>query len=100
MQHSLGAFAGWISKKAPQKATETVCMSNNGKRVAWVTGGGTGIGESAAEHLATDGWTVVVTGRRQAELDRVVASITKKAGNAEAMALDVSNRAGVDNAAE
>jgi len=30
-------------------------MSNNGKRVAWVTGGGTGIGESAAEHLAADG---------------------------------------------
>ena len=75
-------------------------MSNNGKRVAWVTGGGTGIGESAAEHLATDGWTVVVTGRRQAELDRVVASITKKGGNAEAIALDVSNKAGVNKAAE
>ena len=56
---------GWISKKAPHKATETVGMSNNGKRVAWVTGGGTGIGESAAEHLAADGWTVVISGRRQ-----------------------------------
>ena len=27
-------------------------MSNNGKRVAWVTGGGSGIGESGAEFLA------------------------------------------------
>ena len=74
-------------------------MSNNGKRVAWVTGGGTGIGESAAEHLAADGWIVVVTGRRQAELDRVVASITEKGGKAEAISLDVSNRADVDKAA-
>lgn len=30
-------------------------MSNNGKRVAWVTGGG--IGEAGAESLAADGWT-------------------------------------------
>src|SRR6476620_1290972 len=103
MQHSLRGQAlnlGWISKKALQKATETVGMSNNGKRVAWVTGGGTGIGESAAEHLAADGWTVVISGRRQAELDRVVTNITKKGGKAEAISLDVSNKAGVDKAAE
>ena len=75
-------------------------MANNGKRVAWVTGGGTGIGESGAEHLAADGWIVVVSGRRQAELDRVVASITKKGGKAEAIALDVSNRVDVNKVAE
>src|SRR5207244_1756317 len=81
MQHSLrggrwpGNFPGWISKNALQKATETVCMTNNGKRVAWVTGGGSGIGESGAECLAVDGWTVVVSGRRKQELDRVVAKI-------------------------
>ena len=55
-------------------------MTNNGKRVAWVTGGGSGIGESGAEHLAADGWTVVVSGRRKQELDRVVANIAKKVG--------------------
>src|SRR5256885_9829193 len=74
-------------------------MTNNGK-LAWVTGGGTGIGESGAEHLAADGWTVVVSGRRQAELDRVVASITKKGGKAEAIALDVSKKADVNKATE
>src|SRR5229473_5309940 len=105
MQHSLkgrkaGKFPGWISKNALQKATETVCMTNNGKRVAWVTGGGSGIGESGAEFLAADGWTVVVSGRRQAELDRVVASITKKGGKAEALPLDVSNKADVNKAAD
>ena len=61
-------------------------MSNNGKRVAWVTGGGSGIGESGAEFLAADGWTVVISGRRKEELERVVASITKKGGKAEAIA--------------
>jgi NADP-dependent 3-hydroxy acid dehydrogenase YdfG len=104
MQHSLrGAgrkFTGWISKNALQKATETVCMTNNGKRVAWITGGGSGIGESGAECLAAEGWTVVVSGRRKAELDRVVAKITGKGGKAEAIALDVSSKADVNKAAD
>ena len=75
-------------------------MSNNGKRVAWVTGGGSGIGESGAEFLAADGWTVVISGRRKEELERVVASITKKGGKAEAIQLDVSNKADVNKAAD
>lgn len=65
-------------------------MTNGGKRVAWVTGGGSGIGEAGAEALASDGWTVIVSGRRKEELDRVVANITKTGGRAEAMPLDVS----------
>ena len=75
-------------------------MTNDGKRVAWVTGGGTGIGEAGAEALAGDGWTVVVSGRRRQELDRVVAKITGKGGKAEAITLDVSNRADVNKAAD
>src|SRR5919197_865720 len=67
MQHSLrGAgreISGWISKNALQKATETVCMTNGGKRVAWVTGGGSGIGEAGGECLEADGRTVGVFGR-------------------------------------
>jgi NADP-dependent 3-hydroxy acid dehydrogenase YdfG len=76
-------------------------MSNSGKRVAWVTGGGSGIGEAGAEALAADGWIVVVSGRRKDALDAVVAKITKKSGGkAEAIALDVSNMADVNKAAE
>src|ERR1051326_3685494 len=78
------------SKNTLHKATETVCMSNNGKRVAWVTGGGSGIGEAGAEALAADGFTVVVSGRRKDALDAVVDKITKAGGKAEAVPLDVS----------
>ena len=76
-------------------------MTNNGKRVAWVTGGGSGIGEAGAEALAADGWTVVVSGRRKDALDAVVAKIAKSGGKAEAIALDVSKKSDdVNKAAE
>ncbi len=42
-------------------------------KVALVTGGGSGIGRSAALALQGDGWNVVVTGRRKEELDKTVA---------------------------
>src|SRR5467141_4494684 len=106
MHHSGGRpRSGWPrqqfnSKSALHKATETVCMSNNGKRVAWVTGGGSGIGEAGAEALAADGWTVVVSGRRKDALAAVAAKIVKNGGKAEAMALDVSVAAEVEKAAE
>src|SRR5947207_8789716 len=75
-------------------------MTKNGKRVAWVTGGGSGIGEAGAEALAADGWTVVVSGRRKDALDSVVAKIGKSGGKAEALALDVSKSDDVSRAAE
>ena len=75
-------------------------MTNHGKRVAWVTGGGSGIGEAGAEALAADGWTVVVSGRRKEPLDTVVAKIEKSGGKAEAIPLDVSIAADVNKVAE
>jgi NADP-dependent 3-hydroxy acid dehydrogenase YdfG len=75
-------------------------MAKDGKRVAWVTGGGSGIGEAGAEALAADGFTVVVSGRRQEALDAVVDKIAKGGGKAEAIALDVSRASEVNKAAE
>jgi len=74
-------------------------MTRNGKRVAWVTGGGSGIGEAGAEALAAEGWIVVVSGRRKQALDAVVAKITGSGGQAEAMVLDVSVAADVEKVA-
>jgi NADP-dependent 3-hydroxy acid dehydrogenase YdfG len=75
-------------------------MSRDGKRVAWVTGGGSGIGEAGAVALAADGWTVVVSGRRKAALDAVVETITRTGGEAEAIPLDVSIATDVEKVAE
>ena len=46
-------------------------MASQGK-IAVVTGGGSGIGRSAALALQGDGWNVVVAGRRKEELDKTV----------------------------
>ncbi|GLT10129.1 oxidoreductase [Sulfitobacter porphyrae] len=58
-------------------------------KTAWVTGAGGGIGEAAARALAASGAHIVLSGRRQAELDRVAAAITQAGGAAETQSLDV-----------
>jgi NAD(P)-dependent dehydrogenase (short-subunit alcohol dehydrogenase family) len=63
-------------------------MAGQGK-VAVVTGGGTGIGRSAALALQGDGWNVVVTGRRKEELDKTVAMAKAGGGKMHAVAGDV-----------
>jgi NADP-dependent 3-hydroxy acid dehydrogenase YdfG len=73
-------------------------MSNSGKPVAWVSRGGSGIGEAGAEALAAQGWTVVVSGRRNDALDAVVARISQGGGLAEPITLDVSIATEVEKA--
>lgn len=75
-------------------------MADQGKRVAWITGGGTGIGEAGARALAAEGWTVVISGRREAELARVADAIKAGGGSVETMPLDVSKAADVNKVAE
>ena len=69
-------------------------------KTAWITGGGTGIGAAAATALAAAGAEVVVSGRRQAPLDAIVAEIEAAGGKARALALDTSDAAAVRAAVE
>ena len=64
----------------------------NGK-LAWVTGAGGGIGEASAKALAASGATVVLSGRRMAELERVADEIAADGGKADALPLDVTDAA-------
>lgn len=58
---------------------------SNGKRIAWVTGGGSGIGLSGAEALAADGWTVAISGRRP----EVLADAAKRIGDKTSAKVDI-----------
>ncbi|KGM39765.1 2,4-dienoyl-CoA reductase [Aquabacterium sp. NJ1] len=54
-----------------------------------VTGGGSGIGRCVAHELAALGATVVITGRNEEKLARVVAEITEDGGKADSVAFDI-----------
>jgi NAD(P)-dependent dehydrogenase (short-subunit alcohol dehydrogenase family) len=63
------------------------------ERLAFVTGGGRGVGESVARALAQDGWSVVVGARTRSEVDAVADEI-----GGRAVELDVSSPAAVAEA--
>jgi NADP-dependent 3-hydroxy acid dehydrogenase YdfG len=65
-------------------------------KTAWITGAGTGIGEAAAHALAAAGMDVVLSGRREAQLEAVAADIASTGGRARILVLDVADAAAVD----
>ena len=73
-------------------------MGSLSGKIAWVTGGGSGIGQAAAVELARGGATVVVSGRRSQALAETAALIKEAGGKSEAEALDVTDRQAVDRA--
>ncbi|MCB1716069.1 MAG: SDR family oxidoreductase [Candidatus Competibacteraceae bacterium] len=68
----------------------TTALAN---KVAIITGASSGIGYATAQLFAQEGAKVVVTARRQAELDALVAIITVAGGEAVALAGDVRDEA-------
>lgn len=67
-------------------------MQDLNGQVVWVTGAGTGIGESGAIKLAEAGCKVVVSGRRPEPLEALVDHIVAAGGIASAEPLDVASR--------
>lgn len=68
-------------------------------KIAWVTGGGSGIGEAGALALAEAGATVIVSGRDDTKLGAVVAKINAGGHKAYALSLDVTDHEAVEKGA-
>jgi NADP-dependent 3-hydroxy acid dehydrogenase YdfG len=71
-------------------------------KVAWVTGGGSGIGRAGAIELAKAGARVVISGREAAKLDEAITAALRlgaPSGAISAMPLDVADAAAVDRVA-
>jgi NADP-dependent 3-hydroxy acid dehydrogenase YdfG len=66
-------------------------MSGGAKRIAWVTGGGSGIGQAGAEALADDGWTVVISGRRPEVLADAAKELAARGKTVDVFPLDVTD---------
>jgi len=66
-------------------------------KTAIITGAGSGMGQAAALRLAKEGANVIVAGRRQAMLDKVVKQIVSEGGKALAVATDISREEQVAN---
>jgi NAD(P)-dependent dehydrogenase (short-subunit alcohol dehydrogenase family) len=68
-------------------------------QVAWVTGGGRGIGRATALALAEQGARVALASRTPAELARVAADLTSRGARAMVLPLDVTRWSAVQSAA-
>jgi len=70
------------------------------KKIAWITGAGSGIGEAAAIALAEEGMVVVLTGRTKSKLDAVAARIKAMGGTAHVKPADMGKAAAVQKVAD
>ncbi|WP_423193385.1 SDR family oxidoreductase [Cupriavidus sp. H18C2] len=68
---------------------------NASRRIALVTGAGSGVGRLTALALLDDGWTVVLAGRRADPLQTLVADAATRGQSALAVPTDVTNPASV-----
>ncbi|MBI4081952.1 MAG: SDR family oxidoreductase [Candidatus Lambdaproteobacteria bacterium] len=68
-------------------------------KVVWITGAGTGIGRATARMFAEEGARLALFGRRAEKVQAVAAEAQALGAKAEAVAIDVADRARVDAAA-
>jgi len=72
----------------------------SGEKLAWITGGATGIGFASARALGAAGFNVVISGRRAEELDKALATLAASGVTAQSKPLDVSDAAAVQAVAD
>ncbi len=75
-------------------------MEHLSGKVAWITGGDSGIGEAGARALAAAGALAIVSGREQHKIDQVAESIRRGGNKAEGVAFDVADAEAVQQAAD
>jgi NAD(P)-dependent dehydrogenase (short-subunit alcohol dehydrogenase family) len=68
---------------------------NATRKIALVTGAGSGVGRMTALALLDDGWTVVLAGRRPEPLRTLAAEATERGQSAMAVSADVTDPASV-----
>src|SRR5262245_2209600 len=74
------------------------CMIRFDDKVAFVTGGTSGIGRAAAERLATLGAKVAIAGRNRQALGEIVDQVANSGGEAFALSCDVTQSNQVEQA--
>ena len=73
-------------------------MQRLSAKVAFITGGGTGIGRACAELFAREGASIAIAGRRMDPLETVAREIEKFGGKGFTVACDVTVRNSVESA--
>lgn len=69
-------------------------------KVAWITGAGSGIGAATALAYAAAGMRLVLSGRREAELEQVAAAVAERGAQARVAPLDVADASAVQAVAD
>ncbi len=103
---SAGALVGGLPKAAAAEATPGACpsiptpMKDVEGKVAFITGGDSGIGLGVARAFTDAGMKVVITYRTQAHLDEAMKYLEKAGDRVHALNLDVTDRAAMEKAAD
>jgi short-subunit dehydrogenase len=74
-------------------------MKLAGKTI-WITGASSGVGEGMAKVFHREGAAIIISGRRQAELERVRAACTAGPGGVHVVAFDITDAAAREVAAQ
>ena len=87
-----------MTKKSPKTEKNTEKAENNisesqskaGQRVAWITGGSTGIGAALALRMAAHNWAVAITSRSKDALEKVAEQSQGKLGTIHVFPGDIT----------